>query len=265
MTFEKIINIVILSCIIGSILTICLFLRKRFAAKFESIFKESFNNLDIDKRYLILFTLMLFPLAVYILKNLDKYILLYFYFLAGFVILGLFGFILTMNKAAILSGLIYPILYFNYWNTYTYNLIAALLAISLILLISNIMSWDILKLFFILLMIMDISLVFVTKDMVAFGNKILFLQIPILIHIPFGEGISIGLGDIFITGLLCLEFTREKEYSDNRSLKFVWIITALFFMILYLVKAYLPDQMYPATIFVGLSFICAIALSRCNL
>lgn len=112
---------------------------------------------------------------------------------------------------------------------------------------------------------MDISLVFLTKDMVAFGNKILFLQIPILIHIPFGEGISIGLGDIFITGLLCLEFTREKEYSDNRSLKFVWIITALFFMILYLVKTYLPDQMYPATIFVGLSFICAIALSRCNL
>ncbi len=260
MTLEGLINIAILSLIIGIILTICLFLRKMFSSNFKSIFKENLN-VELDNRYVILFALLLFPAIVYILKNLDKDILLYIYFIAGFLIIGPVGYILTRNKATLLSGLIYPILYFNYWNTYTYNLIAVLLAISLILLISNIISWGVLKLFFVLIMIMDITLVFITRDMVAFGNKILFLQIPILVHIPFGEGISIGLGDIFITGLLCLEFTKEKEYSDNRSFRFVWIITILFFIILYFVKAYLPHQMYPATIFIGLSFIGAIVLS----
>jgi len=260
LTFEKLINIAILSLVIGIILTICLFLRGRFAANFKSIFKESLN-VKLENRYVILFALLLIPAVVYILKNLDKDVLLYIYFIAGFLILGPVGYILTRNKAVLLSGLIYPVLYFNYWNTYTFNLIAVLLAISLILLISNIISWSVLKLLFVLLMIMDIALVFITRDMVAFGHKILVLQIPILIHIPFGEGVSIGLGDIFITGLLSLGFTKEKEFSYNRSLRFVWIIAALFFIILYLVNAYLPHQMYPATIFVGLSFIGAIVLT----
>lgn len=54
MTFEKLINIAILSLIIGIILTICLLLRERFAANFESLFKESLN-IKFDNRYAILF------------------------------------------------------------------------------------------------------------------------------------------------------------------------------------------------------------------
>lgn len=261
MTFEKLINITILSLIIGIALTICLLFRDRYAANFKNIFKDSLS-VKFGNRYVIIFALLLFPAVVYILKNLDKNILLYIYFIAGFLIIGTLGYILTGNKVTLLSGLIYPIIYFNYWNTYTFNLMAILLVVSLILLMSNIISWKASKLLFTLLLIMDITLVFITKDMVALGSKILSLQIPILIHIPYGRGISIGLGDIFIFGLLCLQFTKEKGYKNNKSLEFVWMTTAIFFIILYLVRYYLPEMTYPATIFVGLSFIGAAILSR---
>lgn len=98
--------------------------------------------------------------------------------------------------------------------------------------------------------------------MVALRSKILSLQIPILIHIPYGMGISIGLGEIFIMGLLCLHFTKEKALKNNKSLGFVWMATILLFISLYLVRSYLPQQAYPATIFVGLSFIGAVFLSQ---
>ncbi len=109
---------------------------------------------------------------------------------------------------------------------------------------------------------MDIILVFITKDMVHFGNKILSLQIPILIIIPFGQGITIGLGDVFVIGLLCVKFTKEKDYSGTKSLAFVWITAALFLIVLYVVGTYLPRQTYPATIFVALSFMGAAILFK---
>jgi hypothetical protein len=261
LTFEKLINIAILSLIIGIILTICLFLRERFAANFKNIVNDNLT-INFDTRYVMVFALILIPAVVSIFKNLDKDILLYIYFMAGFLTIGPAGYILTGSKAALISGLMYPILYFNYWNTYTFDLIAVLLGVSLILLMSNIISWKVVKLFFALLLIMDITLVFITKGMVTLGNKILSQQIPILIHIPYGRGISIGLGDIFILGLLGLLFTKEKGYKNNKSLKFMWMTTALLFIILYLVSSFLPERTYPATIFVGLSFIGATVLSR---
>ncbi|HEY9245459.1 MAG TPA: hypothetical protein VIO11_01290 [Candidatus Methanoperedens sp.] len=254
MTFEKLLNIVILSFIVGIIITVCLYLRERFSTNFERIFQESLNQEKLDKKYIIFFSLLIFPATVFILKNLNENIVLYFYFLAGFLILGSVAYILTGRKITILSGLIYPILYFNYWNIYTFNLTSVLLVISLILLMSNMISWKILRLFFILLLSMDIVLVFVTRDMVTFGHKILSLQIPILIHIPFGKGVSMGLGDIFIAGLLCMQFAKEKAYQKNKSLQLIWTNIAFLFIILYIVITYLPEQTYPATIFVGLSF-----------
>ncbi len=258
--FEKIINIIALSLVIGIILTICLLLRGRFAKNFEEIFKKSIGSFEINRRYVILYTLLFLPAIAYMLINLSSYVVLYFYFFAGFLILGSLGYILTKNLAAFFSGLIYPILYFNYWNIYTFNLIACLFAISIILLVNNIIKWNILKLFFVLILIMDIILVFITKDMVHVGNKIMSLQIPILIRIPFGQGIAIGLGDVFVIGLLCVKFTKEKEYTGTKSMAFVWITAALLLIVLFIVATYLPRQPYPATIFVALSFTGAAIL-----
>ncbi|VVB97097.1 Uncharacterised protein [uncultured archaeon] len=258
--FEKITNIIALSLVIGIILTICLLLRGRFSKNFEDILKQNIGSFEINRRYVILYTLIFIPTFIYIMLNLSSYIILYFYFFAGFLILGFLGYILTKNPAALLSGLIYPILYFNYWNIYTFNLIACLFAIFIILLMSNLIKWNLLKLFFVLLLIMDIILVFITKDMVHLGNKIVSLQIPILIFIPFGQGITIGLGDVFIIGLLCVRFTKEKEYAGTKSMVFVWITAALFLIVLFIVATYLPRQPYPATIFVALSFMGAAIL-----
>lgn len=260
--FEKILNSVILSFVIGIILTICLFLRGRFTINFENMLKSNLKNAELDKKHVILYALLLFPATIYIINNLSSDAILYFYFFVGFLILGIGGYILTKSRAAILFGLIYPILFFNYWNIYTFNLIAVLFVVSVILLMSNIIPWNILKLFVVLVLIMDITLVFITRDMVVLGNKILSLQIPILILIPFGNGVAIGLGDIFITGLLCLQFTKEKGYTKNLSLGFIWTTTALLFILLFMLTVYLPKRMYPATIFVALSFIGANILFK---
>ncbi len=260
--FEKTLNLIILSFAIGIILTICLLLRGRFTINFENVFKSDLKIAKLDKKFVILYALLLFPGTIYIINNLSSDAIIYFYFFAGFLILSIGGYILTKSRTAVLFGLIYPILFFNYWNIYTFNLIAVLFVVSLILLMSNIIPWKILKLFVVLVLIMDITLVFITRDMVVLGTKIMSLQIPILIHIPIGNGIAIGLGDIFIAGLLCLQFTKEKGYTKNLSLGFIWITTALLFILLFILTLYLPERMYPATIFVALSFMGATILFK---
>ncbi len=59
--FEKIINIIALSLVIGIILTICLLLRGRFAKNFEDILKQSTGSFEINRRYVILYALVFFP------------------------------------------------------------------------------------------------------------------------------------------------------------------------------------------------------------
>ncbi len=260
--FEKTLNLIILSFVIGFILTICLLLRGRFTINFENMLNNNPKNAELNKKHVIIYALLLFPATIYIINNLSLDAIIYFYFFVGFLVLGIGGYILTKSRMAILFGFIYPILYFYHWNIYSFNLIAILLVVSVILLISNIIQWNILKLFVVLILIMDITRVFITRDMVVLGSRIMSLQIPILIHIPIGNGLTIGLGDIFITGLLCLQFTKEKGYTSNKSLGFIWITTSLLFILLFIVIMYLPKQMYPATIFVTLSFMGAAILFK---
>ena len=114
---------------------------------------------------------------------------------------------------AVFAPAIFIASYFLFWNLYLLNIFAAIFAICISVYLGNLFTWKTTAVFVALLTVMDVVQVLVTGFMVESSGKAIGLQLPALIALPSfplqGYIMFLGLGDIFLSGLLVIQSTQR--------------------------------------------------------
>ncbi|NIR87504.1 hypothetical protein GWO13_08075, partial [Candidatus Bathyarchaeota archaeon] len=119
-------------------------------------------------------------------------------------------------------------------------------------------------LFVVLLTVMDIVHVLVTGYIVESAERLVgVLRLPVVIIIPtfptLGLSIVLGLGDIFLAGLLSIQ--TAKKYGKKFGFASIAAI-AIVFLILNTVLLNYYSQAFPATVLVISGWLAALAARR---
>lgn len=150
-----------------------------------------------------------------------------------------------------LTPAVFILLYLFSWNVYLLDIFAAIFVIFISVYLGSLFTWKTTVVFAGLLTIMDIVLVLVTKAMVTTGmTMIRDLRLPVAIIVPAFPAtarITLGLGDIFFSGLLSIQ-TTEKYGKKMGCLSALFI--AVTFAIFEFIQLYYGFQALPATVFV---------------
>jgi len=262
MIISTLIKISFLTLAIIISMTIALKLNKRFKTNFDKYTK---GETKFNLKHVALAALAM-PVVLWAVINMPENFIVYFYVFGMAYVLGTCFFLISGKWYTALLGLVYPMLYFYYWNIYFFNIIAILIASFGILFMLQIMSWKIVKYFTVLFVILDIIMVLYTKMMVVAATKIMDNNIPAMIMLPANEvtttGVALGLGDIFLTGLLCATFIRESNITENVGIKFSWMTAIIIGMLLFISSILLPSTALPATVHVIIGFLISYSVYK---
>ena len=113
--------------------------------------------------------------------------------------------------------------YFFYWNIVVFNIFVVVFSVTIVVYASGFFSWRTVWAFGALLTVMDVIHVFFTGFMSQSAKKMVGLKLPVLLKLPTfppGSIVWLGLGDLFLAGLLSI------HVSVNRGLK-AGVITAI--------------------------------------
>lgn len=148
-----------------------------------------------------------------------------------------------------------------FWNIYTFNLFAVIFALFISTYLSSLFTWKTTLAFAFFITIVDIVQVSVTGFMIGASETMLELGLPVMVDlptIPFSEHfIRLGLGDFFLSGLLCIQTT--KKYGRKAGVLSALSISLAFFTIQSILLTYAPNA-YPATVFIMAGWLVPFAI-----
>jgi presenilin-like A22 family membrane protease len=164
---------------------------------------------------------------------------------------------------AVLPPALFLLAYFFYWNLIVFNVFVIIFSVIITVYASGLFSWRTVWIFAVLLTIMDVIQVFGTGFMGQSAEKMIGLKLPVLLMLPtFPSGlmIGLGLGDLFLAGLLSI------HASANHGTK-AGVLTALMNSIAMLVfeVALLNTMMarfFPATLVVMAGSLAGLGLTH---
>jgi len=134
---------------------------------------------------------------------------------------------------AVVAPAIFIALYFLFWNLILLNVFAVLFAICISVYLGNLFTWKTTAVFVGLLTVMDVVQVLLTGFMVESSGKAIGLQLPALIALPSfplqGYIMFLGIGDIFLSGLLVIQSTQR--YGRRWGLATIVAIGVVFFLL----------------------------------
>lgn len=145
------------------------------------------------------------------------------------------------------------------------SIFAALFAIMIITYLNALFSWRIAILFATLLTVMDVIQVFLTAHMTEAAVKMIALRLPVAIILPtfptLGYIMSLGLGDIFLSGILSAQ-AANKYGRKTGLLTAASISAALFIFEILVFNLKLGfEGGFPATIIVLLGCFLGLGIS----
>ncbi|MGQ9461391.1 MAG: hypothetical protein ACUVRA_09230 [Candidatus Bathyarchaeaceae archaeon] len=160
---------------------------------------------------------------------------------------------------AVPTPVLFIALYFSpYWNLYSFNFFAIIFAICISIYMGSLFTWKTTAAFAVLLTIMDVIQVLVTEHMVTSGERAITLGLPVAIILPAfpSEGwMVLGLGDVFLVGLLGIQTMRKY----GRKFAFASILSiAVVFLLLQTILLNTDIQSFPATVMVISGWLTAL-------
>ncbi len=201
--------------------------------------------------------------VVTILVFVPERAMMVFFLFAYSTILFLFTYLLAPKwYLAVLTPTLFVALYIMYKDTYLWNaylppyipyllnFFAIIFAICISVYMGSLFTWKTTAAFVGLLTIMDIIQVLVTGHMVTSGEKGIALGLPVAIILPtfpYESRIILGLGDVFLFGLLSIETTRK--YGRKFGLASIVSITVVFWL-LQTILLNTSVKSFPATVLV---------------
>lgn len=162
---------------------------------------------------------------------------------------------------AVLTPAVFIQLYFFSWNTVLLDIFATIFVIFISVYLGSLFTWKTTAIFASLLTVMDIIQVLGTKFMVKSAGKMLTLQLPVMIVVPtfpvdIGP-IALGLGDLFLSGLLSVQ-TAEKYGKKTGCLSAFFI--AVTFAIFEFIQLHSGFHALPATVFVVTGWLVSLGV-----
>jgi len=247
---------VLLPSVLFLIMLATFFIYFRYEKKIGSVFKE------VKLRYyhailLVVATGIMISVFVFIPGEAIRILFLCVYFLGFFIFTYL---VVPKWYLAVLTPVFFTALYFYYWNLFTLNLFAIVLAIFVSVYLGSLFTWKTTAAFVILITIMDIIHVLITRYTVESTRELVeVLRLPVMIILPTfpSEGlfIGLGLGDIFLAGLLSIQ--TAQKYGKKFGVASITAI-AVVFLILHTVLLNYHTEAFPATILVISGWLTAL-------
>jgi len=246
------------------ILTLSLLLSERIGRKVEAILGG--KKIGLREIFFMVISMGVMVSLIVLMPDYAIQILFiaaYSYMLLMFTYLLLDKMFLAFIPPAIFI-VAYLMVYMLVGDALTANVImsifAAIFAIMIVTYLNSLFSWKIVVLFAILLTAMDIIHVFITAHMVEAATKMITLRLPVAIILPTFPSIGyavLGLGDIFLSGLLSVQ--AAHKYGRKTGFLIIASISIILFIFEILVFNLEPElEGFPATIIVLLG--CLLGL-----
>ena len=200
---------------------------------------------------------------VSVIMFIPEHALLGLFLFAYVAILFLFSFLLSPKwTLAVVPPVLFLFSFFYFWNIYTFNFFAILFGISVAIYMGSLFTWKTTVAFASLLTLMDIIQVLITGHMGEAFETAKALGVPAYIKLPMfpASGISyLGLGDLFLFGLLSLQSTRK--YGRNFGFKSTILMALLYLLLQTVLLNYYPlENGFPATVLVTSSWLVTLGV-----
>jgi len=164
---------------------------------------------------------------------------------------------------AIFPPVLFLLSFFYCWNLIVFNIFVVIFSMIITIYACELFSWRTVWIFAVLLTIMDVIQVFITGFMGQSAMKMMELKLPVLLMLPtYPSGLTIGLGmgDLFLAGLLSI------HTSTRHGLKAGIITAATNSLAMFIFETALLNTMFarffPATLVVVAGSIAGIGASH---
>jgi len=250
---------IILPIVIFTIATASVILYQRFEKVIASLFEEK-KFTTRDAVLMVVSMGVMVTVIVFIPSQALQIIFIaaYSYMLFTFTYLALKKWFF-----ALLPPAAFVVSYFWFWNLFVFNLFVVVFAILITVYLSSLFSWKTVGIFAALLTVMDVIQVFMTGHMGESATKMIQLKLPVLIMLPTypaGMLIGLGLGDIFLAGLLAVQ-TAVKYDRKAGILVAGWISIAMLIFEIALFNIGFA-KFFPATVVVVAGWLMGAASQR---
>ena len=244
---KELIDFIGLGIILVIVTTLSFLFKDRYIKNFDYINKnvvKSYSNKQI-----IIGVCLLLPMGLWLVINLQTLHLIIFEVAAGTMLIGFTAYVLTKNKLAIASGILYPLLYYYHWNNFTLNCIAMFMALGSILIVNRYINPKQMILICGLIIVYDFIMVYITTDMITAAHRIVETKLPMYVYVQLtsAKGILLGLGDVLFSGLLLIKVAECKNYDLRSGLRFIFAFCAITIVSLMIAIKITPTGV-PATI-----------------
>ncbi len=228
--------------------------------KFEKKMRGIFEGRKLGMRE-VAFMVFLMGVMVTLVAFMPGYAIQILFVSAYAYMLLVFAYI-VLGKwfLAIFPPAIFVATYLLVKNIYVVNIFAAIFSIMVIVYLSPLFPWKITLAFAALLTIMDVIQVFWTGYMIESASKMIGLHLPVALILPTYPSqklMAIGIGDIFLSGLLSVQ--TALKYKRKVGLLSAAMISFTLFIFEFLVLN-LPLKIagFPATIIVLLGWFSTV-------
>jgi presenilin-like A22 family membrane protease len=241
---------VVLPSIISIIAAATVLLYAKVEKKIKSAFEEKEFRVS-DAVFLVIGMGVMVTIIVLV----PQQAILALFLVAYSFVLFLFTYVVTEKwYFALLPSAVFVALYLSpYWNLLLLDVFAIIFAALVTVYLGGMFSWKTVMVFAALITVMDFIQVFGTGCMGASAEKLLDLELPIMLLVPtFPVKISgllgLGLGDVFLTGLLAIQ--TAQKYGRNAGLISAVAVGFAFFVFEFIVFSYDYTGFVPATLVV---------------
>lgn len=241
---------VVLPSIISIIAAATVLLYAEVEKKIKSVFEEKEFRVR-DAVFLVISMGIMVTIIVIVPQQAIRALFLVAY---SFV-LFLFTYVVTEKwYFAVLPSAVFVALYLSsYWNLLLLNIFAIIFAVLVTVYLGGLFSWKTVMVFAALITVMDFIQVFGTGFMGASAEKLLDLELPIMLLVPTfpvkASGLlGLGLGDVFLTGLLAIQ--TAQKYGRNAGFISAIAVGFAFFVFEFIIFSYQYTGFFPATLVV---------------
>jgi hypothetical protein len=155
----------------------------------------------------------------------------------------------------------------NVWNFWLLDLFAVIFVVFITVYVGSLFTWKTTLAFALLLTIMDVIQVLYTGYMVKTSEKFINLSLPVFIVLPVVPSLhpllGLGLGDLFLTGLLSIQTT--KKFGRQVALISVLSIVIVFGIVESFMLTFFPEQALPATVMIFGGWLIVIGAKYVNI
>jgi len=220
-------------------------------AKFEKKVDSLLGGTELRVGHVVLLVAAI-GIMVTVLLFVPDIAMTVFFLFAYSTILFLFTYLLAPKwYLAVPIPVLFIALYLSpYWNIPLFDFFAIIFAVCISVYMGSLFTWKTTAAFVALLTVMDVIQVLITGHMVTSGEKAITLGLPvgiILPTFPYESWTFLGLGDIFLFGLLSIQTTRK--YGRNFGLASIVSITVVF-LLLQTILLNTGFESFPATVLV---------------